>query len=203
MLFWIILIIIIVVLILFFLWWFNFISFKDFIESNSIKPTLNKLNSQESGIVDPINYPTIHAYCQSDSACGGDLICDINCKRCKKKFGGNCSSNVDCEFGLDCYNWKCVPTINEQKQSENLTSMEINQSEENNLSKSSNEKHKIMHRDDTNNNFLKTVRWDDTNNNFSKTSNKTVHWYDTNNSFSKTLNKTVHWDDTKNNIYYI
>lgn len=53
--------------------------------------------------------PTIHARCRNDIPCGGDLICDLQCKRCKSQINGNCSGDVDCESGLQCHNWKCVP----------------------------------------------------------------------------------------------
>ena len=65
----------------------------------------------------PDIYPTIHSPCHDNSLCdgvfcvrncGGDLICDPVCHRCKKKLGGVCSSTVDCETGLICSNWICV-----------------------------------------------------------------------------------------------
>lgn len=55
-----------------------------------------------------IIYPTIHARCQKNSVCGGDLVCDLNCHRCKKQAYGDCASDVDCESGLLCVNWQCV-----------------------------------------------------------------------------------------------
>jgi hypothetical protein len=54
-------------------------------------------------------YPTIHSKCNQNSSCGGDLVCDVGCNRCKKQLSGDCSNNVDCESGLICQNWKCVP----------------------------------------------------------------------------------------------
>jgi len=67
------------------------------------------------------DYPTIHARCQKDKSCdgatcvtqcGGDLTCDKIFHRCKKKLGGSCSSNIDCETGLVCHTWKCVSDTN-------------------------------------------------------------------------------------------
>lgn len=74
-------------------------------------------NNTSSDRIDPnsddaINYPTMHARCRSNSSCGGDLICDLNCRRCRKKLGGDCSSDIDCESGLHCYDWKCIPNPN-------------------------------------------------------------------------------------------
>lgn len=57
---------------------------------------------------DDIIYPTIHNRCTAESTCGGDLVCDLKTKRCKKSLGGDCSTSVDCETGLVCYNWTCV-----------------------------------------------------------------------------------------------
>ena len=54
------------------------------------------------------NYPTIHARCQSHDMCGGDLTCDANCHRCRKKLGGDCANSNDCESGLHCQDWKCT-----------------------------------------------------------------------------------------------
>lgn len=69
-----------------------------------------------------VEYPTMHARCNRSSSCGGDLVCDIQCNTCKKTQDGDCSSDVDCEFGLYCHNWKCthIPgksEITETKQS--------------------------------------------------------------------------------------
>ena len=50
--------------------------------------------------------PTMHAECQLNS-CGGDLVCDLGCNRCKKSLDGDCSTDTDCEFGLYCHKWKC------------------------------------------------------------------------------------------------
>lgn len=84
MILWIILVIVaIIVLIL--LWWFN--------------------------TEDITHYPTVHARCRSNTTCGGDLICDLNCNRCRKQVNGDCSADNDCQSGLICYNWKCVPEI--------------------------------------------------------------------------------------------
>ncbi len=54
---------------------------------------------------DTIDHPTMYSKCKIDSQCGGDLVCD--CNRCKKRLGGNCSSNSDCELDLICHNWLC------------------------------------------------------------------------------------------------
>lgn len=76
--------------------------------------------------ITPPNYPTMHARCKKDNLsssypcdgalcvtqCGGDLVCDETCNRCKKMLGGSCSSNVDCETGLICHSWTCVPPSN-------------------------------------------------------------------------------------------
>lgn len=56
------------------------------------------------------HHPTIHSMCNQNSLCGGDLVCDINCHRCKKKVGGSCSSDIDCESHLICHNWICTST---------------------------------------------------------------------------------------------
>lgn len=82
MIFWILLVIFIVLL----LWWY-------------IHPP------EEIEFEQP---PTIHAKCQSNQGCGDSLVCDLNCHRCRKKIGGDCSNDVDCESGLKCHNWKCT-----------------------------------------------------------------------------------------------
>ena len=51
--------------------------------------------------------PTIHAVCQTDKNCGSNLSCDTQFNRCKQKIEGPCSSDIDCESGLFCSNWKC------------------------------------------------------------------------------------------------
>lgn len=65
-----------------------------------------------------IVYPTIHARCKMNSACGGDLVCDLNCHRCKKQAYGDCASDVDCESGLHCVNWQCVDSVPDMPVSE-------------------------------------------------------------------------------------
>lgn len=55
-----------------------------------------------------VDIPTLHSKCDNNTSCGGDLICNKNCKRCKKKLGGDCSMDIDCDDGLKCYEWKCV-----------------------------------------------------------------------------------------------
>ena len=57
------------------------------------------------------NLPTLHSKCDKNEPCGGDLICNKNCKRCKQKLGGNCSMDIDCDEGLKCYDWKCVSKL--------------------------------------------------------------------------------------------
>lgn len=85
MIVWVILIIF-AIIVLFILWWFS-----------------------GSEVEESSHYPTVHARCRSDSACGGDLVCDLHCNRCRKKIGGDCSGDNDCESGLRCHNWKCSP----------------------------------------------------------------------------------------------
>lgn len=55
--------------------------------------------------------PTMHVTCEDNISCGGDLVCDVKCKTCKQKLYGNCATDVDCETGLYCHNWKCVDII--------------------------------------------------------------------------------------------
>lgn len=88
MILWII-VVLCAILILFLGWWFS---------------------SKEGDESEEPSYPTVHARCRSDSTCGGDLICDLNCNRCRKKIGGNCSADMDCESGLRCREWKCTRT---------------------------------------------------------------------------------------------
>jgi hypothetical protein len=89
MILWVILILVAIVAI-FLLWWFS-----------NFTPEVDDIESEF--------HPTIHARCQSNSTCGGDLICDLNCHRCRKQSGGDCANDVDCEFGLQCHDWKCSP----------------------------------------------------------------------------------------------
>jgi hypothetical protein len=56
------------------------------------------------------NLPTMHSRCQINT-CGGDLVCDLNCNRCKKNLAGDCSTDIDCNSGLYCHNWQCAPII--------------------------------------------------------------------------------------------
>lgn len=95
MIFWLF-IIIIAIVILALLWWYS-------VPSSPSVPQDPK-ESKEA------NHPTIHARCRENSTCGGDLVCDTNCRRCKKKEGGACAIDVDCESGLQCRNWICAPT---------------------------------------------------------------------------------------------
>lgn len=61
----------------------------------------------ESDSIDFHEYPTIHAHCSSADVCGGDLVCDIASRRCKKMEGGDCAQDVDCAKGLQCVEWHC------------------------------------------------------------------------------------------------
>lgn len=71
-------------------------------------------------------YPTIHSQCPNNHSCGGDLICDTTCHRCKMKLGGDCAINTDCENGLICHDWKCSdPKVN-VKETINEDSDELN-----------------------------------------------------------------------------
>lgn len=97
MILWFILIII-AIIVLALLWWFNVSSLQP---SSPSSPNLATDSS--------ISPPTVHARCNSSSSCGGDLVCDSHCHRCKKKLNGDCATDVDCESGLHCHNWKCVP----------------------------------------------------------------------------------------------
>ena len=90
--FWIIFVIILIIVLLL-LWWID----RMYTEKNT--PT-----SPDTSNV------TIHSRCKENSACGGDLTCDNNCHRCKKRLNGDCASDVDCETGLVCHQWKCVPS---------------------------------------------------------------------------------------------
>jgi len=114
----IILIVIAIFVLIFLAWWYH---------DSSDDQMPEKSSFQISEDQDEINnYPTIHARCRKDpkcdgttcvSDCGGDLTCDKICHRCKKKIHGSCSSDVDCETGLICHNWKCVP----QKSTDNIS----------------------------------------------------------------------------------
>lgn len=68
----------------------------------------NNISHQEEEEITP---PTMHAKCYTNHGCGGDLTCDVVCSRCKKKIGGNCASDVDCETGLVCRSWKCSDNL--------------------------------------------------------------------------------------------
>lgn len=92
-----------------------------------------------------INYPTIHSSCSNNNSCGGDLICDIKCNRCKKKIGGNCSGDVDCETGLICHNWICT---DKKPFHDNISSEAFDQLHSSNIKK------KNVHWNDSNDIFL-------------------------------------------------
>lgn len=85
---------------------------------------------------DDPNYPTIHSTCGENTTCGGDLVCDISSRRCKKKEGGDCAENIDCDYNLHCFNWKCVSnpttvdyiddTVSSEKKHEQLKNVHWN-----------------------------------------------------------------------------
>ena len=54
---------------------------------------------------DPI-IPTIHSHCTT--TCGGHLICDPLCHRCRATLNTPCSSTIDCQSGLHCINYRCI-----------------------------------------------------------------------------------------------
>ena len=99
--------VLIAIIVLCILWWYG----------NSITPTDH----------DDDIHPTIHAKCNIDS-CGGDLVCDLNCNRCKKSLNGDCSTDTDCESGLFCHEWKCSFTVNENNKYPNTKSIDNNNS---------------------------------------------------------------------------
>jgi len=97
---WIIVIIIIIIIVILIL--LRYISFW-FLQSDNI------LNSEDISHDQEFPLPTIHNRCDIDKPCGGDLVCDLKCKRCRKSLNGDCSSDIDCDSGLRCFNWKCSP----------------------------------------------------------------------------------------------
>jgi len=136
MILWIILIVI-AILVLFILWW---------------------ISGNETMLIEIDNYPTVHARCRSDSTCGGDLTCDLHCNRCRKKIGGDCSADNDCESGLICRNWKCSTESN----SAESNSAEPNSNKSNTLEPNTNKSnnHIVPSKQSTN----KGVHWDETKN---------------------------------------
>lgn len=54
-----------------------------------------------------VTFVTMHARCNSDSPCDGELVCDKQSKRCKKPLNGICATDVDCETDIFCVGWKC------------------------------------------------------------------------------------------------
>lgn len=107
---WLIVMIIILIIAIIGIWWWQ---------------TNNKNQEKENGEI-----PTIHSRC--DGKCGGDLICDKTCSRCKKEIGGDCSSNVDCRTGLVCHQWKCLPyhpsfSISQSQESSNTESRNVSE----------------------------------------------------------------------------
>lgn len=93
---WIILILISII-VLCVLWWYN--------GSLNVNPP-DPLTSD----IQPTMYARCHVDLTGSNSCGGDLICDLNCRRCKKRIGGNCATDSDCISGLHCHEWKCLPT---------------------------------------------------------------------------------------------
>lgn len=98
----IIIIVFIVFIVFTILWWYC--TLPSHLASSSVD---DKLNTHEDVVIDP-SIPTMHSRCRTDVPCGGDLICDLNCRRCKKRVGGDCATDTDCESGLHCYDWKCT-----------------------------------------------------------------------------------------------
>ena len=98
-----IIILMVAITILVVLWWYC-------TPANSKPNDESNIGSDNVIETDPIN-PTIHSRCGTNTSCGGDLTCDLHCRRCKKKSGGDCATDIDCEFGLHCHNWKCTSTI--------------------------------------------------------------------------------------------
>lgn len=82
-----------------------------YIEYSPINADEFEHEEQELEESEPI--PTMHARCQNATSCGGDLICDVHCHRCKKQIGGDCSSDIDCESNLRCQDWRCVNNLQE------------------------------------------------------------------------------------------
>jgi hypothetical protein len=105
-----ILLIIIILLIFFILWIYtSYLPSKPINSSNSINPSnfINPSNSINlSDQEDPI-VPTMHGPCTTN--CGTEtLICDPLCHRCRATLNAPCSSNIDCQSGLHCVQYKCV-----------------------------------------------------------------------------------------------
>jgi hypothetical protein len=65
-------------------------------------------SSEESLSESIVEFPTMYAKCGNGNFCGGDLVCDVSSRRCKRTKGSDCASNVDCESNLRCVNWVCV-----------------------------------------------------------------------------------------------
>jgi hypothetical protein len=113
MILWIILIVFAIIILLILWWYNNFIIYSFSYTSNqSNTSNISDISNKTIGFTgsydhDSIAIPTIHSRCNQNSPCGGDLVCDLNCKRCKKKINGDCSADIDCESGLRCHNWKC------------------------------------------------------------------------------------------------
>lgn len=71
--------------------------------------------------------PIIHSQCNSNNSCGSELVCDLISNRCKKALGGDCSTDVDCQTGLYCVNWKCTDNL----KSSNENNITINKNKTN------------------------------------------------------------------------
>lgn len=50
--------------------------------------------------------PTLHAKCD-EVGCGGNLVCDSTCDRCRQKLNSPCANDIDCIDGLRCIDWIC------------------------------------------------------------------------------------------------
>ena len=50
--------------------------------------------------------PTLHAKC-NEVGCGGNLVCDSTCDRCRQTLNSPCANDIDCTHGLHCIDWIC------------------------------------------------------------------------------------------------
>jgi hypothetical protein len=129
-------------------------------EYSNITENFDEDDSDES-----VHHPTIHAKCPFDALCGGDLVCDTKCLRCKKKIGGNCAVDNDCIFGLICHDWKCEPPINTKESEIHEEKIDsVNESTSDSMiQKSTIETHLISDASRIRKPGGKSVRWDDQN----------------------------------------
>lgn len=72
-------------------------------------PPITTVSSDEYSSDDEPNIPTIHSSCNISDDCGGSLVCDNSCNKCKNNNGNKCASDVDCLSGHFCQNWVCTP----------------------------------------------------------------------------------------------